>query len=239
MKVLATKTTKAYDLFNMLSFNRNISMAHKNELIESIRKFGVLRDIICVQTSLFGKKNALYIVDGQHLFSALQYLNLSINYKIVEANTKEQIVELMGTLNNTSKAWTLRNYADCYASINRREYQKVIDIYENTGININILIPTYGYNKPEKMFSSFGAMSKEFKSGSFKFYDESKGDFLVKELSFYKKKHAGLTNEHLYALLYICSRSEYRRSNFAHIFEQRLPKIEGVRAKLASEILMR
>lgn len=172
----------------MLSFNRNISMAHKNEMIESIKKFGVLRDVICVQSSLFGKKNALYIVDGQHLFSALQYLNLAINYKIVDAQTKEQIVELMGTLNNTSKAWTLRNYADCYASINRKEYQKVINIYEETGISMNILIPAYGYNRPEKMFSSFSAMSKNFKSGSFEFYDEVKGDFLIKELTFYKKK---------------------------------------------------
>ena len=105
--------TTIYQLLEFLNFNRAVLPAHKFKMNCSIAKFGVCRDVVVVQV---GKK--MYVVDGQHLYSALEDISAPIRFKLVIVDTVQDALEYMIALNDTSKNWSLTNFVDAWSHFN-------------------------------------------------------------------------------------------------------------------------
>lgn len=105
--------TTIYQLLEFLNFNRAVLPAHKFKMNCSISKFGVCRDVVVVQV---GKK--MYVVDGQHLYSALEDIATPIRFKLVNVDTVNDALQYMIALNDTSKNWSLTNFVDAWSKFN-------------------------------------------------------------------------------------------------------------------------
>ncbi len=115
-----------YDEFYFLPFNRAINNAHVNNLVESIRAFGVLSFIIVVETDSIDGVMRKWIVDGQHRFKAFKNEGRPILYTMTEASTKEEIVRLIAKLNCTSRRWSIPDYLHAWASLEIPDYKHLL-----------------------------------------------------------------------------------------------------------------
>lgn len=150
-----------YGEFNFLYFNRKRKKNHTNKIVESIKKFGVLSFVTIVITDCIDGTMKKYIVDGQHRFDAFVILGLPILYVIAEANSKEELVQLIAELNRTSKNWSLRDYLKVWSSLGIDQYLTIEKYLNKTRLPITLLL---------EMFSGLGksAATKRFQDGKFR-----------------------------------------------------------------------
>lgn len=125
MKTIKSKSTKNYNLFSLLPMNREINAKHVEKMVNSLNKIGCIRDVIVVTTKAFEGVKKTYIIDGQHLFTALVRENQSIPYRELQINSVEEIVCSMAMLNNSSKSWGLMDYVNAYKVVNN-DYMKLL-----------------------------------------------------------------------------------------------------------------
>jgi len=123
-KELKVKHTKEYSKFAILPMNRGIDSKHVQKMITSIRKMGVLRCVIACTTNIIEGDKKTYIIDGQHLATALEREEMAIPYLEIEIASEEDLVEKMAYLNNSSKSWDLMNYINAWKMI-RPDYMKL------------------------------------------------------------------------------------------------------------------
>lgn len=109
--------TKEYGLFNELSYNRDISPQRVDELVESIRKFGLTQPIVVSKDR--------FIIDGQHRLRALTRLGLPVWYVTISNYTAEQVAEI----NNTQKGWRLVDYVKSSANRGDVNCQKLQEMF--------------------------------------------------------------------------------------------------------------
>lgn len=100
--------------------NRSIKPYVTKKLRESIRKYGILRAVVVVRTSLFNDGYKYYLADGQHLFLAAESLNLIKQLPIIVVKTKfediQSLVKFISVLNTSQSPWKLGDYIAAYAS---------------------------------------------------------------------------------------------------------------------------
>lgn len=116
---------QALKIIKYLPFNR-VSEA-KQPLIESLNKYGMLSAITIIKTNLFGTVE-YFILDGQHrLKSAIFNKMMKIHYIICEKpiDSIPALVNLVSTLNTTSKKWSINDYVDAYRYLNYSNYIKL------------------------------------------------------------------------------------------------------------------
>lgn len=107
-------------LLKRIQGNREINKAHVEEMKESVKRNGILRDVIvCILNGVY------YIVDGQHLAQALFELGEKIPCKIVDCKNPFEMVQLMIDLNTTSKGWSLTEYINSWAWYGKSDYKKL------------------------------------------------------------------------------------------------------------------
>jgi len=109
--------TTDYKLFNYLPMNRNIDAKQVEALVESIRRMGVRRSIMCIKTDLIDGELKTYIIDGQHLLHACQRESISVRYEYIEITDIDDIVNTMAFYNNSSKSWKLMDYVNAWLYI--------------------------------------------------------------------------------------------------------------------------
>ncbi len=221
MKKLSTIKIKPenYDRLNfMAGVNRTINSVQVAVLKSSVKKWGILRDIIVVKTKLFSGKNELYIIDGQHLFTALTLLEESFSIKVLESNDLDDIVMLMADLNTSAKSWTTENYLNAWCSTGRNAYVTIRDINcDDSTFTLNDIINIYMVND----FVSFRLGDLEI--------DKQKGDNLRAELTdifsiiprnshFIKKfKSFRSANDYIYNHKAFLKSLKYHRNQFLKI----------------------
>lgn len=171
---------KREDIHFMPQGNRDLSSKQIQKLKHSINKYGILRDVILIKTSLFGGKSKYYIIDGQHLFMAVESLNMleDLEYKVCKYDFKSisEIVSFVATINSSQTPWKLQNYIEAYASTNLHlDYNKLIAKRIRYNLSFTLLAMVYGG-------LGQSAASNMLKEGKFKFVDEEKGDKVVKIL---------------------------------------------------------
>jgi hypothetical protein len=121
---LKVKHTTNYSKFSVLPMNRGIDSKHVQKMITSIRKMGVIRCVIACTTNIIEGTVETYIIDGQHLATALERENQPIPYIEVTVSSEEDLIEKMAYLNNSSKSWDLLNYINAWKMI-RPDYMKL------------------------------------------------------------------------------------------------------------------
>ena len=97
--------------------NRPVVPRHVNKIAASLKKYDNVRKVVCIEIEFIDNEKKTYIVDGQHLFHALIKCEMEIPVVYVQGiKDIRGVIELVATLNNTSKAWTLDDYVDAWAS---------------------------------------------------------------------------------------------------------------------------
>lgn len=101
---METKSTLDYDLFKVITSNREVDERHVNRLVDAIGKKNMLHlnPIIC---------NENYdLIDGQHRLEAARRLGCEIFYVMDGAVTKSDIA----TINSNSKNWNVIDYVNYF-----------------------------------------------------------------------------------------------------------------------------
>ena len=137
-KELKIKHVSDYSKFAVLPMNRGIDSKHVQKMIASIRKMGVLRCVITCTTDIIEGILKTYIIDGQHLATALEREGMPIPYIDIVIESEEDLVEKMAYLNNSSKSWDLMNYINAWKMI-RPDYMKLFKWKNMYDIEITML----------------------------------------------------------------------------------------------------
>ena len=145
-KELKIKHTMNYSTFSVLPMNRGIDSKHVQKMITSIRKMGVLRCVIACYTNIIEGEWKTYIIDGQHLATALEREDRMIPYLEIEVESEEDLIEKMAYLNNSSKSWDLMNYVNAWKMI-RPDYMKLFKWKNMYDIEVTMLA-MIGVNSP-------------------------------------------------------------------------------------------
>lgn len=160
-KELKVKHTTDYSKFAVLPINRGIDSKHVQKMIASIRKMGILRCVITTTTNIIEGVTKTYIIDGQHLATALEREGASIPYVEINVESEEDLVEKMAYLNNSSKSWDLMNYINAWKMI-RPDYMKLFKWKNMYDIEITMLA-IIGVNN-----AGFRYTTSSIKTGTFK-----------------------------------------------------------------------
>lgn len=155
--------------------NRPIKSNQVRALSNAIAKMGVTRDIIVAKLPFIDK--GLFIIDGQHLYTALVSMDSPIPYREIIIENVEDLIDRIATLNNTSKSWTMTDYIHSWSYI-RDDYKKLQRYYQMYDFEYNNLA-AYLSNK----YKGGGNVTKSIKNGSFKVMDEEKNVGLLKDLT--------------------------------------------------------
>ena len=160
-KELKVKNTTSYSKFSVLPMNREIDSKHVQKMIASIRKMGVLRCVIACTTNIIEGALKTYIIDGQHLATALEREGQPIPYVEIEIASEADLIEKMAYLNNSSKSWDLMNYINAWKMI-QPDYMKLFKWKNMYDIEITMLA-AIGINN-----AGMRSSSQSIKTGDFK-----------------------------------------------------------------------
>ena len=135
------KWLKSYEGLSVLAgINRPIKPAHTVKLSVPIRKYGMVRPVVVVETSLFTGKKERYIIDGQHGYTACLSLGIEIPYIIIpNLNTIEEIIACIAHFNASSKSWSMADYVQAWASI-REDYRQLNQLYEQFDLDFDTIM---------------------------------------------------------------------------------------------------
>lgn len=160
-KELKVKHTTDYSKFAILPMNRGVDSKHVQKMITSIRKMGVIRTVITTTTNIVEGITKTYIIDGQHLATALEREGQPIPYIDISVESEEDLIEKMAYLNNSSKSWDLMNYINAWKMI-RPDYMKLFKWKNMYDIEITMLA-IIGVNN-----AGFRHSTSSIKTGDFK-----------------------------------------------------------------------
>ena len=137
-KELKLKLTTDYSKFAVLPMNRGIDSKHVQKMISSIRLMGVVRPVVTATTNVIEGEVKTYIIDGQHLATALEREGLPIPHIDIAVESEEDLIAKMAYLNNSSKSWDLMNYINAWKMI-RPDYMKLFKWKNMYDIEITML----------------------------------------------------------------------------------------------------
>ena len=130
-------------------------------MIASLREQGCVRAVQCCKTNLIEGVEKLYIIDGQHLATALEREGQPIPYIVRSIDSEEDLIRKMAYLNNSSKSWDLMNYINAWKMI-RPDYMKLFKWKNMYDIEITMLA-IIGVNN-----AAFKYNTRAIKTGTFK-----------------------------------------------------------------------
>ena len=158
---LKIKHANDYSKFAILPMNRAIDSKHVQKMIRSLRLQGCLRAVICCKTSIIDGVERTYIIDGQHVATALEREGQPIPYIEIEIESEEDLIEKMAYLNNSSKSWDLMNFINAWKMI-RPDYMKLFKWKNMYDIEITMLA-IIGVNNSAIRYSTGVVKTGQFK----------------------------------------------------------------------------
>jgi hypothetical protein len=151
--------------FMPTGYNRKPIDSHVSVMTVSVLKLGVTRNISVVRTSAFGKKDALYILDGQHLTKAIlgltpKQLKGFFAVTIYDIDEISDIITTVALINSTAANWKLEDYLNAWVAEGKKDYIILKETLNKYKQNINSLI--------EAFTMQISSGNKEFKEGNFR-----------------------------------------------------------------------
>jgi hypothetical protein len=154
----------------MLDYNRPLNGSLVNKLKASMEQYGVLSSMTVYE----GDKEYM-VVDGQHRWTAVKSLDLSIPAIVIGWDAMNAIVEM----NTIQVNWTMANFVDFFASHNdpaiKASYKKLQSKMSQHDKKLTYSSLAKMYGKP------FGGTA--FKEGKWRMTDEDRGDLFVTYLT--------------------------------------------------------
>lgn len=126
-------------LFQFDSLNREVAPSQANKLSKSMLKMGNLRAIIVVKMKYKSNIYKYYILDGQHLYTALLSLKAS-EIPVVEVSVESipSLVEKIAMLNSSSKAWQLKDYVIAWSNIHN-DYNTLLELQQKYDLEYSMI----------------------------------------------------------------------------------------------------
>lgn len=178
MKVTLNKTELENLSNNPFKYNRPTTKSHIKSMLQSVNKWGVLRDPVLAKVAKSGKT---YIADGQHLIKAvLSSKNQSkLDCVLVDVENEQELIYLIADLNTSSKSWSDKQFLDSWLNFGSdnldlqqyEAYYKVHNINETTKLPLGLIIDVLCTNKDL------------FKQGKAKLKDVMLSNLVIKTLS--------------------------------------------------------
>lgn len=126
--------TNDYSKLEDLLGQRESTASHVKKIVGSVEQLNsVNREIVVVKYH-----NSYTIADGKHLYRCLIQKGLPIEFKLIEVNNLKDAVAIMRKMNSTSRNWTIHQFVNSMATINK-DYAKLLKYYQETDITINLL----------------------------------------------------------------------------------------------------
>lgn len=152
------KSTTDYKQFKILTSNRRVSKAHVRTLLRSMESHP---DLFQYRPILINKN--MFIIDGQHRFTAAQQLGVPVWY--VEA--PDMTIADTQAMNQNQRNWTPLDFARSFAAVGNKDYQTYIKFREDYphfehAVTHNILTGVYSGSTAK------GGIAGRFKTGEFK-----------------------------------------------------------------------
>ena len=164
-----------YGEFHLLPFNRDIDNDHVNWIATSLDEFGTIDFIKVVYTDCVDGEFKLWIIDGQHTYTAEKKRKLPILYVLIKVDSLEELVRLTAVLNNRRKLWKPKDYLKAWSQINVPVYKKILNwIGKKLPFGI-VLEALSGKNRREAAI--------DFKDGNFEESALISGDDLLANLT--------------------------------------------------------
>ena len=155
--------TTNYNMFNILPMQRPTLSKHTQELVESVRKSGNTRQVICCKVDFFTGSKLTYVIDGDHLLDSCRREQIPVRYEYVEVLDKDDLVRKMAYYNNSSKSWQLKDYIHAFSFCN----PDYVTLSRYMGLyNLESLMIAAICNN-ETSYNSVFAASSKIKNGEF------------------------------------------------------------------------
>lgn len=166
-KVLSTTN---YSRFKFMHGNREVKSCRVGKLIRSIKRKNMLAQfpIVCMKNS-----TGLYVMDGQHRYTAAKELGLPIYY--IEAKNLE-IADVAAT-NSAQKGWTPKDFIHSFAEQGHAQYKELLSFMEEHGLGVSI---------------STALLGGQLSEGGSSTRSVCEGRFIVKDAPFANRVAAGV-----------------------------------------------
>ncbi len=227
MKVIGKTNLKIkfakMDKFTALPMNRAIDSPQVQKLITSIRNMGVLRVVIVTYTNIIDGIWRYYIIDGQHLATALSAIGDDIPYILVDIVDEKDLVDKMALLNSSSKSWILMDYVYAYRTVNP-EYMKLLKFKNMFNIEPLMLV-SLANNSNNNAYGN----SRIIKSGEFKINNPNM-EIMCKDFNefFLKIGRADRWVKHQFLNVFIQAYGKYNHQQALDNLDKNLVIIKGM-----------
>ncbi len=152
------QTTVNYDLFEVCSFNRDVSKLDNMRASMVRHGFIPAYPLHCVQ----GQKGKLIIKAGHHRFETAKMLKIPVYYVVTqdEASVHE--------LEKASRAWSYKDFVQSHARAGSHAHLEVLDFSRRTGISLAQATSMLGGES-----ASSGNLQSRVKEGTYALKDSS------------------------------------------------------------------
>jgi hypothetical protein len=168
----------------LAGINRVVKPAHVTEIANSIQVMGNCRPVVVAKISFINGVPELYIIDGQHLYHALQRLNMPIPYVMIEVKDYPDLVSKLALFNATSKSWSMQDYIQAWTAVPEvaNDYKILNEFFNTYDIELSILSSIM---MDLEISNHLGAASslKHIKRGTFKVSDLDKSKLILDYLT--------------------------------------------------------
>lgn len=161
VRILKKNASKGFSL--LAGINRPINPSQVTKLSNSIDMMGIIRPVVIAKIDFLDAKSVDYIIDGQHLYTALLRLNKDIPYTEIKVKDTTELVEKIAMLNASSKCWTLLDYIQSWKVVSK-DYVTLQTLFQRYDIDMSQLAEIlHGYTNPLGK-----SISRTLKAGKFK-----------------------------------------------------------------------
>lgn len=219
MKVISLFRALGKTIFE---FPTNRDSSYREDLAESMRKWGFTVPIMVIKTKLVDGKLKTYIIDGHNRVKTAEFLDIKYFAFYVEQEFTSivEIVEYIATLNNSQHPWGINDYVRVYSKVGFDHYQQLIKVRADWPYSFYTLAMLLS-NRP-------GGVTDALTSGSFKImrYDSALSTLKFSgELSNYRK----LTNRMLISLDKVMSLPKFDREKFKQEYSKHCGKLSDLK----------
>lgn len=182
MKVITKGKSSNYQRFQVLEGNREFSKPRADALALAMNEKNLLPlfPLVCVKNGA----DHLKVLDGQHRLAAAAQLNIPVDYVLVD----DLSLDDMRRINGNQTPWATKDYLHHFVQLGYSDYIKLERFCRDNKIGVMVAAAMlHGEN------TTSGALTKHFRSGKFKFRNESTAYIVakvVKSLRFHGYQHA-------------------------------------------------
>lgn len=163
---------------NPFKYNRKTTKPHIKTMIESINKWGILRNPIIGKVRSSGLS---YIADGQHLVKAVishKEIN-DLECTVVTVDNEKELIHLIADLNTSSKAWGYTEFLNSWLNFgsDNLQFEQYLAYYdvnkanESTSLSLALIVDILCKD------------NKKFKTGKAELKDKKQSTLVLKTLN--------------------------------------------------------